>query len=168
MLYCGKCGTQAEDGKRFCSNCGAALEAPVQQEASVSASGIENAFNKFNDTLDETAGLDSSDIENNKLMGVLAYVSWLVLIPMFAAKDSRFARYHVNQGLVLAIAELLFTIIYRAIRFILPYGFLYRMVGLVGNLAYLLFAVISIIGIINAVQGRAKQLPLIGGYKIIK
>ncbi|MBR5426739.1 MAG: hypothetical protein IK118_00195, partial [Clostridia bacterium] len=61
-------------------------------------------FNELNNTPDTTAEFDPADVQANKAMGVLAYLSWLVLIPIFAAKNSRFARFHANQGIVLAIA----------------------------------------------------------------
>ena len=32
--------------------------------------------------------------DNDKLMGVLAYLGILVLVPLLAAKDSKFAQYH--------------------------------------------------------------------------
>lgn len=39
------------------------------------------------------------DAQENKGMAVLAYL--IFLIPLLAAKESKFARYHTNQGLVL-------------------------------------------------------------------
>ncbi len=39
-------------------------------------------------------------------MSVLAYIGILFLIPLLACPNSRFARYHTNQGLVLFLLEL--------------------------------------------------------------
>jgi len=44
-------------------------------------------------------------------MAILAYLTWLVLIPLFAAKESKFARFHCNQGIVLAVAEIIAVIV---------------------------------------------------------
>ena len=44
-------------------------------------------------------------MNGNKVMAILSYFGILVLIPIFAAKDDAFARYHANQGLVLLIAS---------------------------------------------------------------
>ena len=38
---------------------------------------------------------DPADVDTNKIFAVLAYLGILVLVPLLAAKESRFARYHV-------------------------------------------------------------------------
>ena len=48
----------------------------------------------------------AADAEQNKVFGILAYLGILCLIPLLAAKDSRFARYHANQGLVLFLGAI--------------------------------------------------------------
>ena len=55
-------------------------------------------------TSDTTTQFDPRDIEQNKLMAILAYLGILVIIPILAAKESKFARFHSNQGLILLIA----------------------------------------------------------------
>ncbi|MDR1151462.1 MAG: hypothetical protein LBK72_03115, partial [Bifidobacteriaceae bacterium] len=50
------------------------------------------------------------DAAENKAMGILAYIMWL--IPLLAApKQSRFARYHTNQGLVLFLLGVAYGIV---------------------------------------------------------
>ena len=44
---------------------------------------------------------DPQDVQANKVMAILAYFGLLVFVPLFAAKESRFARFHTNQGLIL-------------------------------------------------------------------
>ncbi|MDO4733556.1 MAG: zinc ribbon domain-containing protein, partial [Bacillota bacterium] len=60
--------------------------------------GEQNDFSAkiaaLNNTADTTGDFDKADIEQHKVMGVLAYLSWLVLIPIFAAPKSKFARFH--------------------------------------------------------------------------
>lgn len=41
---------------------------------------------------------DPQDVQANKVMAILAYFGLLVFVPLFAAKESRFARFHTNQG----------------------------------------------------------------------
>src|SRR5689334_12413568 len=50
---------------------------------------------------------DAADIEQNKVYAVLAYIGLLFLVPLFAAPNSKFARYHTNQGIVLFIAAVI-------------------------------------------------------------
>lgn len=166
MAICKICGSTFEDGAKFCSSCGAPAQEPAQsfeqhQQQSQAQSDFSAKIQELNNTADTTDEFDKEDIEKNKIMGVLAYLSWLVLIPIFVAKDSKFARFHVNQGLVLAIAELIFGILSGLLSKI-PF------VGLIFGLVNLAFFIISIIGIINAANGRAKELPIIGKFRIFK
>lgn len=98
------------------------------------------------------------DISADKLMGVLAYLGILVLIPLFAAKDSKFARFHVNQGLILFICSLvIFTI-----------GKLIPGLSAIIWILDLVVFVFAIIGIVNVVNGKTAELPLIGKFRIIQ
>jgi len=100
----------------------------------------------------------------------LAYLSWLVLIPIFAAPKSKFARFHANQGLVLAITEIAWWIVTGVVSTIL-YNISWTLGSLFGTLlglVNLVFLVMLVIGIMNAVNGRAKELPVIGKFKILK
>ena len=123
-----------------------------------------NDLNNLNATPDYTTSFDPADVQSNKVMGVLAYLSWLVLIPLFAARNSPFARFHCNQGIVLALAEVLAGVILGIARHLPLIGWVFR---LVGGLASVAWIVLAVIGILNALNGRAKELPLIGGIKIL-
>ena len=166
MAFCGKCGTKLEDNVKFCPNCGASTE--MEPESGPATASAQPSFDKLTQTPDTTAGYTADEIQNGKLMGILAYLSILVLIPLFAAKDNRFARYHTNQGLVLFVLEVIVSVIARVLWWILPYGFLWRTVNWIYSLCGLAFLVLAVIGIINVVNGRAKELPLIGGIKLLK
>ncbi len=96
-----------------------------------------------------------ADVASHKGMSVLAYLSILLLIPLLAAKDSPYARFHVNQGLVLLIAELVFRLIGKAVSWI-------------GTLGGIFCFVLMIIGIVNAARGKFKELPLIGKIRILR
>ena len=121
--------------------------------------------NSFFDTPDTTAEYDPKDIQDNKIMAVLAYIGILLLIPLFAAKNSKFARFHVNQGLPLMIVGLAIGIIS------IPLG-LIPIVGIITSiifgLAGICVLVLAILGIVNAATGKAKELPLVGKFKILK
>ena len=173
MAFCGKCGTKVEDGVKFCSGCGAPMEASTQQAQPNTQTNSQTDYSAkisaLNETADTTADFDKADIEQNKVMGVLAYLSWLVLIPIFAAKGSKFARFHANQGLVLAITEIAWWIVQGILSSVLysiswRLGFISTILGLVN----IVFLVLLVIGIMNAANGRAKELPVIGKFKILK
>ena len=107
---------------------------------------------------------------NDTIMGVLSYLGILVIIPILAAKDSQFARFHASQGLTLLLCSVVYSIATWVITIIL--GFVSLTVaavvsGLLGLLS-IAFFVLAILGIINAVQGNEKELPFIGQFKILK
>lgn len=142
-------------------------QAPQQQQSAQSNFASKAAA--LNNTADTTGEFDPQDIQNNKAMAILAYIGILVLIPLFAAKESRFARYHTNQGLVLCIAEVAYSILYMIVSTVIlaiswRLYFLVTIIGLLG----LVFLVFMILGIVNAAGGKAKELPLIGKIRILK
>lgn len=159
MSYCSKCGTQINDGAKFCPSCGT----PVAATAAEPQNDVQPA------PAPSASSGEAQDAEQNKVMGVLAYLGILVLIPLFAAKESKFARYHANQGLVLCIAAIVYGVAYSILSSVIlaiswRLYFLVSIIGLVG----VGFAVLAVIGIINAVNRKMKELPLIGKYKLLK
>ena len=126
----------------------------------------QNDFNQqlsnLNNTPDSTGAFNPNDISNNKVMAILAYFGILVLVPLFAAKESPFARFHTNQGIILFIAFIICWILVMVLSAISSW------LGLIGTILYIAVGVLAIIGIINAATGKAKQLPLIGGIQLIK
>jgi uncharacterized membrane protein len=184
MAFCPNCGTKLEDGKRFCTNCGTQIEAPAapaapsfddgpvqaapapeyeaqaapQQQPAPAPAPAEDLGSKvaqLNETPDTTSSFDTDDVNNNKGMSILAYLGILVLIPIFARKDSPFARYHSNQGLILLICWVIVAILRR----------IWWLLGTVGGL---IGFILMIIGIVNAANGRAKELPLVGKFRLLK
>ncbi len=120
---------------------------------------------ELNNTKDSTAQMDPQDMEKNRFMAVLSYISLLVLIPIFCAKDSAFAKFHANQGLTLAIVEIIAWIVLGILKKIPILGILFTIVDVVLSLV---FFVIAVIGILNACNGKAKELPLIGKFQFLK
>lgn len=102
--------------------------------------------------------VDPSDVEKNKVMAVLAYI--IFFIPLLAARESKFAMYHANQGLNLFLAAVIINFVGAVIPIV---GWLILIP--LGNLAVLIWA---IQGIIKAAGGKAVPLPLIGKFNLIK
>ena len=169
MAFCGNCGTKIDDHAKFCPGCGQAVEAlateqikteATEQPKAEQAQGQQNDRSakvaNLNNTKDTTEQFDKDDIEKNKAMGLLAYI--LFFIPLLAAKDSPFARYHANQGLVLFLCGLISSVLW-----IIP------ILGwIIAPILSIVITVLAVIGIINALNGKAKELPIIGKFKILK
>ncbi len=150
MAKCPKCNADLEEGAKFCSACGEKLvtEQTPAQEAAAPQSAASSQYSA--DAADLTAQFDPKDIADNKIMAVLSYISWLVLIPILAAPKSNFARFHANQGLILFIA-----------------GF-FGVIPVIGTIISFVAFIFAIMGIVYAAQGKAKELPFINKIKILK
>jgi len=91
--------------------------------------------------------------KKNTGMAVIAYI--VFFIPLLTdAKNDPFVKYHVKQGLVLFIGYVVEMFI--------------GMIPVIGWILYPLLGiflfVLFIIGIMNAIGGKEKPLPIIGGY----
>ena len=153
MAFCPKCGAKVEEGTAFCPNCGSKLNV----EKAAQKTDFSEDLKKLADTPDTTANYDPRDIADNKLMAILCYLGILWLIPFLAAKESPFVKFHLNQGLVLLVIDVVVWILCR-----IP---VIRFVGWIVSIA--VFALI-IIGIINVCNGKAQELPVVGKYTLLK
>ncbi|MGN0613247.1 MAG: hypothetical protein ACI4JB_05035 [Porcipelethomonas sp.] len=115
---------------------------------------------------DMTGSFDTNDIEQNKVLAAVGYIPVLFLVPLLAAPQSQYAKFHANQGLILTIASIALGIarsVLCAIFGIMPLfkEFVPTIISAVVSVAILAYMVI---GIITASQGKAKKLPIIGGF----
>ena len=115
MPFCPKCGTEYQEGTKFCAKCGGNLDGSV---APVPVNQGPGFFQKILDTKDVTSSFDAADINAGKAMGILAYcalfayilVGWLfggflailvcagmLVAPCIIAKKSKFLRYHLSM-----------------------------------------------------------------------
>jgi uncharacterized membrane protein len=111
---------------------------------------------------------DAADIEQNKGYAVLAYLGILFLVPLLAAPNSRFARYHTNQGIVLFLATLVITAGSIPLFLLSVFPILGCFTAVAPFAAMAGVIVLMILGIINAASGKCEPLPLIGGIQILK
>ncbi len=97
------------------------------------------------------------DIEKNKTMAGLAYL--LFFLPLIACPESRYAKFHANQALLLLITGIVGNVILGIIPVI---GWMLMPIFGIGVL------ILGIMGLVNGFGGKAKQLPLIGKFTILK
>lgn len=155
MGFCWKCGARLQEGAGVCPSCGRA-QMNIGQ-----GSGRRG--------MDAGSQFDCADIRENKAAAAFSYLGILVLVPLLGAKGSKFARFHANQGLALLAASVAYSVTMGIVnaallavswRFYAAFSFM-RLVGLV-------FPALSIMGIVNAVGGQAKELPVIGKIRLLK
>lgn len=101
---------------------------------------------------------DLADIEKNKVIALLSYI--IFFIPLLAARESKYAMYHANQGLILFLVAVGLNIV----------GGIIPIIGwfLIIPLGNLCIFILAVLGIVNAAQGKQKPLPIIGGFQLIK
>lgn len=225
MIICQNCGSQLEDGTKFCTNCGNVLqnEAATPEPAFAAAPQAETmpqatataVMDPVASAPEPVAQPSAPQPETyqqpmppqdgyqqpapqpgaayqqpappqggyqqpmpgyaaapqmKKGMAVLSYFGFFVLIPLFAAKNDPFARYHTNQGLVLFLCSVICSVLSNFLS-----NLLLNISAVIALVVSLLFDVISIalcvfaiIGIIHAAKGQQKPLPLIGGIRLLK
>jgi uncharacterized membrane protein len=117
----------------------------------------------------EALEVDPADAEANKIFGILAYLGILCLVPVIAAKDSPFGKYHANQGLVLFLLEVVIAIALYIINLVVltVMPVLYMIPAILG-FVWIAPIVLLFYGIINAAAGKCVPLPVIGGIKLLK
>ena len=124
------------------------------------------------DTKNSTKLFKQKDIDENCNLALISYIPFLFFVPMIIKPCSGYTRYHGIQGLTLFIVsvvleffDILLSAIFSCALNDMPAVILTIMFTVVINLSILLF--IST-GIANAVKGEARELPVIGKYKLLK
>ena len=114
---------------------------------------------------------EKEDLKGKKFTACLAYLFWFTVIPMIYSTESKFIKYHANQGFVLAIAETIFLVITVIVSkivwacsistsLLIEFMMLAIFVGAFGTL--------SLIGIFNVILGKEKPIPTFGHIKLLK
>lgn len=94
---------------------------------------------------------------SKKATGIVAYITWIGWIIAFLAGDREGAKFHLNQALVLWIAELVCMVLTRV-------PIVMYLVWIVNIFLFVCW----IIGLVAAIKEEEKELPLIGSIKILK
>lgn len=129
--------------------------------------------------MSEVQVFDSQDVVKNKVYAILAYLGFLVIIPLIVCKDSRYAKFHTNQGLALFLSGIALSIADFIVGIILGictglplvgwiFGIIMLLINVVVSIVSIGLFVLMIIGIINACKGEGKELPLIGHFVILQ
>jgi len=129
-------------------------------------------------------GAKKSEIESGKGMAVLSYLGLLALIPYFAEKKNKFVRFHALQGMNLLLIWVAYAVlsgIVNAIFITVAVGSCvagvagcvggFGFAGIMSGLVWLIgvgIGVIALLGLIYALQGKEKEVPILGKIKIIK
>ncbi len=108
------------------------------------------------------ASITQADIDSGKTMGILAYIFFIV--PLLAARDNKFAMYHTEQAIALWIAFIVIYIAAIILNIVVAQisSSMGCIVSLLSFLPWIAYLVLWIMGLLNAIGGKVKELPLVG------
>lgn len=98
---------------------------------------------------------------NKKITGIVSYLTLVGWLIAFLAGDKEGAKFHLNQSLVLVLANIIMSIFSTVLGGVFIIGILLGVVNIV------LFA-FWILGLVYAIKEEEKELPFIGQIKILK
>lgn len=90
----------------------------------------------------------------NMLMAILSYLGPLVIISYLTSKDDPFVKFHIKQGLAIFGLEVIIWI----------FGSMMYSMWMIVNILNFATLILSIVGIVNVVQGKEKELPIVGKF----
>lgn len=119
--------------------------------------------------VDNTGNSNQNDQSNTILFSILSYIGILWLIPLLVEKNDKVVRFHVNQGIVLFIFDIIGSIAVGILSAIFVFIPVISFLGVViASLFGILCFVLMIIGIVNAANKSEKPLPIIGKFQVLK
>ncbi len=166
MANCKSCGSVLPENANNCPNCGA--------QVTTASDAINNAANAIGEQYkkiegaDTTAQYDQAELKENKVIFVLAYLWILFFLPLVACPDSKAGKFHANQGLLLLITGIILGVacsILGACLAFIPFGWI--ITSIVSSVVGLFTLILAIIGIVNVINNRVVELPLIGKINLI-
>ncbi|MHB1769684.1 MAG: DUF4870 domain-containing protein [Minisyncoccota bacterium] len=102
--------------------------------------------------------------QKNVLMAAISYLGVLVIIPYIFAKGDSFVKFHVRQGSVLFGIEIVLWVV---TSFLGPvWMFFFWPLWMLWQLLNLGVFILAIVGIVHAVQGNEKELPVVGRFAV--
>ncbi len=130
---------------------------------------------------DNCESFDKADINENKVLSAFSYLPPLFFLPLVCKKESRFARFHANQSLLLTITAAVWSILNIILSVIIKANFHtatywgYTQLSTFGAILTALVWSVEIIGVvtlfylglIDTMNGRAKKLPIIGSFNLL-
>lgn len=101
---------------------------------------------------------------SKKVTDIVAYLTPLGLILAFIFGDRENSRFHLNQALVLCLADIVISIVNSLLGRILLVG---TLVSVICGILSLALLVLWIIGIASAISGTEKEVPVLGVIKLL-
>lgn len=95
---------------------------------------------------------------DKKATGIVAYLTIVGWVVAYCAGDKEGAKFHLNQALVLVLGEVVLTVM----------SYIPLIGGIVSGILGIVLFIFWIMGFVYACKGEEKEVPLIGGIRILK
>ena len=96
---------------------------------------------------------------SKKATDIVAYITIIGWIIAYFAGNKEESKFHLNQALVLDVAEIILSILAKIFS-----GLLGWILGIIDLVLFVLW----IIGLVHACKGEDKAVPILGGIQILK
>ncbi|MDC7993659.1 DUF4870 domain-containing protein [Altibacter sp. HG106] len=104
------------------------------------------------------ASTNNPSVEEGKTIAIISYITLIGLIIAFVMNNEKkndFAAFHIRQSLGLVLLYLALWVLFFAMAFLINIPFL-------STVLYLGLAVLWILGLLAAIQGEKKPIPVVG------
>ena len=166
-MRCNNCGNEVTTEGTNCPFCGFPLYAGYQQPQGQGYQQAQGA--QYNQNYQQPQGFQQNQGNQSgsfsmdpKTAAIVCYLTWigLVIALLSADRSDPFFRFHLNNVFVLIISGCIFGVVSVILVFIPILGWLAIVAGSI------FLTVCLIMGLINAINGECKPLPLLGSFKI--
>ena len=149
MKICQFCHCECDDSANYCTSCGR----PLNDEAKII----------YADPYDHTSEFTEEDIKDNKLFAAISYLFGFpgIIAACICSNKSKFTMFHIKESLKINIVSVIALII-------LVLLFWTVLVPIVASIFLVILAVITVINFFSALQGKAKEAPMVRRFKFLK
>lgn len=173
MKTCPNCRNQIADEAVFCPICGSGVsvasqyqpQQTPQPQVPYNAEYTQPPVSTipYVDPYDHTADFDIRDVSGHKVIAMLVYLLGPVgiIMALLAATDSKYANFHVKQGMKLTVAEILGVLALAVAAFILWNIRLRSLMFFLVAVALIGLVVLHLIAFMQVCKGKAKDLYIV-------
>lgn len=119
----------------------------------IMASKTPTTSTKSKTTSKTKPSFTKKDIDDNRFLAALSYVSILCFLPLLLNRKSKYAQYHAQQGIAIFVVSVIMSVI----------GMFPIINILLSPVLFVVFIAVvlgSLYGILNAASGVAKPVPV--------